>query len=75
MKLDSKSRAELAQKLTRSLEGPSKNENERLWIQEAMRRSRQFREGQIEAPPASAVLQKPRASILRKRSRSRSKSG
>jgi hypothetical protein len=46
LKLDPAARAKLAERLTKSLEEISENEKERLWIQEAMRRSRELRESQ-----------------------------
>jgi hypothetical protein len=59
LKLDPAARAKLAETITKSLQAISENEKERLWIQEAMRRSRELRESQTHAtlaapPPPSA---------------------
>jgi hypothetical protein len=70
MKLDLASRTELIRRLTASLTAaaesskpPTDDERERLWIQEAMRRSRELREAQPANPPsllqAQADLARP----------------
>jgi hypothetical protein len=74
LKLDLKSRTELVRKLELSLksEASSKNsseiEAERLWIQEAMKRSREIRERTAGSSPpaASSPLSRP-ASIPARR--------
>ena len=43
LKLDLELRTRLVQRLTKSLEELSENEKERLWLQEAMKRSRELR--------------------------------
>ena len=58
LNLDPESRAKLVASLTQSLKVPSENEAERLWIQEAMKRSRELREGQRFETP-HAVLNLP----------------
>ena len=70
MKLDSKSRARLAQRLIRSLGGTSEAEIERLWYDEAERRALEIQEGRIKPRPAAAVLRRVRREISGKRSRS-----
>ena len=69
MKLGSKARALLAQRLTLSLGKISRREIGTLWAREALRRSRGLRDGRVKKPyPAAAVLRKARAAIARKRS-------
>ncbi len=68
MKLDSRARALLAQRLTLSLGRLSKREIELLWGREALRRSRQLRDGRVRGLSGAAVLRKARASVARKRS-------
>lgn len=70
MKLDSKSRARLAERLILSLDTPREVELERLWAREAERRVLELREGRVVARPAAAVLRRVRREISRKRSRS-----
>jgi hypothetical protein len=70
MKLDSKSRARLAQRLIRSLDDTSEAEIERLWYDEAERRALEIQEGRVKARPAAAVLRRVRREISGKRSRS-----
>ena len=49
-------RAELAGTLLLSLDEPSESEVERLWLQEAERRLRDFREGKVKGVPAEEVF-------------------
>jgi hypothetical protein len=70
MKLDSKSRAKLAQRLIRSLDDTSEAEIERLWIEEAKRRVLEIRSGRAVLLPAADVLRRVRREISRKNSRS-----
>ena len=58
IKLDAEARSELARRLSESVRqsqeaaaAASENERERLWLQEAMRRSRELRERASEQPP------------------------
>src|SRR5438067_13049941 len=50
LKLDLELRSKLVQRLTKSLEELSENEKERLWLQEAMKRSREMRAAQRPPP-------------------------
>ena len=70
MKLDSKSRAKLAQRLILSLDGTSKTDLERVWAEEAQRRAEELREGGVTSRPAADVLRRVRREISRKHSRS-----
>jgi hypothetical protein len=68
MKLGGRARALLAQRLTLSLGKLSKREIETLWGEEAVRRSRELRDGRAKTVSGAAVLRKARASLSRKRS-------
>jgi hypothetical protein len=68
MKLDSKSRARLVERLIMSLDGTVQPKIERLWIQEAERRVQEIREGQVVLQPASVVMRRARRELGRKRS-------
>lgn len=70
MKLDSKSRARLAERLILSLDRESEAEIERLWILEAQRRVAEIREGRAVMVPHATVLRRVRRELTRKRSRS-----
>ena len=56
LELDSHQRAELAQKLLRSLEDVSEEEIERLWLEEAVRRDAEFDTGTAKARDAEDVF-------------------
>ncbi|HEV3456124.1 MAG TPA: addiction module protein [Thermoanaerobaculia bacterium] len=56
-------RAELAEKLLRSLEGTSDAENELLWLAEAERRLFEIQSGQVETLPGEDVLRRAAAEI------------
>jgi hypothetical protein len=70
MKLDSESRARLAERLILSLDMPMAPELQRLWVDEAEKRVDELRRGQVAARPAAAVLRRIRRQVSRKRSRS-----
>lgn len=63
MKLDAKSRARLVTKLLSSLENLSAEENERLWLEEAERRDREFEQGMVQGRPANEVLENLKARL------------
>jgi len=63
LKLDPKARAKLAEKLLRSLETLSDEENERLWAEEALRRHDELQNGSASARPADRVLRDARERI------------
>ncbi|MBI3014372.1 MAG: addiction module protein [Candidatus Tectomicrobia bacterium] len=58
MELNIEERAELAGRLLLSLDEPSESEVERLWIEEAERRLKEFREGKVRGIPADEVFRR-----------------
>ena len=56
-------RAELAGTLLPSLDEPSEAEVERLWLQEAERRLKEYREGKVKGIPAEEVFNRAIADI------------
>lgn len=56
LKLDPKSRARLAGRLLESLESLSPGENERIWAEEAQRRSDALDAGRLQGRPAEDVF-------------------
>ncbi len=56
-------RAELAGTLLLSLDEPSEAEVERLWLQEAERRLKEYREGKVKGIPAEEVFNRAIADI------------
>ena len=63
MKLNIEERAELAQRLLASLDDAPASEIEKLWIEEAERRLREFREGKTKGIPAEEVFRKAVAEL------------
>ena len=63
LKLDTRSRAELAKRLLESLEKLSETEIEALWIEEAERRDEAMDRGDLPAIPAEEVFAKIRARV------------
>lgn len=63
LRLDPRSRAQLAQRLLRSLETLSEAENEQLWIEEAERRDAELDADPSLARPAEDVLRDARAKL------------
>ena len=61
LKLSPNSRARLAEKLLRSLEGVTDAEIERAWVEEAQRRDDEWDTG--EAKPAEEVLREARSQV------------
>jgi putative addiction module component (TIGR02574 family) len=51
-------RAQLAGRLLLSLDEPSESEVERLWLEEAERRLKEFREGRARGIPADEVFRR-----------------
>jgi len=51
-------RGQLAAKILLSLEEPSEEEVEKLWIAEADRRLQEYREGKVRGIPAEEVFQR-----------------
>ncbi len=56
LKLSSRERALLAEHLISSLENNEDADAERLWIDEAERRYREYKEGKVKARPAFQVF-------------------
>lgn len=63
LKLDPKARARLAERLLDSLEGLTPAENDRIWAEEAQRRSDALDAGSMASQPAEAVFREARARI------------
>lgn len=63
MKLALEDRAQLASRLLLSLDEPSESEIEKLWLEEAERRLREFREGRVQGIPGDQVFRRAIAEI------------
>ena len=63
LKLSPKERARIAQRLLESLEAPSQEEIESLWLDEAERRDRALDDDPGRAIPADEVLREARARL------------
>lgn len=59
MQLGIEERAHVAGRLLLSLDEPSASEVERLWLEEAERRLREFREGRVNGIPSEEVFRRP----------------
>jgi hypothetical protein len=64
LKLNPEARAELAEKLLRSLEELSEEEIQRLWAEEALRRDAELDAGKASMRDAEDVFKDARARIL-----------
>lgn len=58
LQLTIEERAELAGRLLLSLDEPSESELERLWLEEAERRLKAFREGRVRTIPSDEVFRR-----------------
>jgi putative addiction module component (TIGR02574 family) len=58
LQLSIEERAQLAGRLLLSLDEPSESEAEALWLEEAERRLREFREGRVRSIPADEVFRR-----------------
>jgi putative addiction module component (TIGR02574 family) len=58
LQLSLEERAQLAGRLLLSLDEPSESELERLWLEEAERRLKEFREGKVRGIPADEVFRR-----------------
>lgn len=56
LKLSSGERAMLAEHLIRGLDDEEDADSERLWIEEAERRYKEYKEGRVKAKPAELVF-------------------
>jgi putative addiction module component (TIGR02574 family) len=63
MALTRKERAQLAGKLLLSLDEPTEEEVEQLWIAESERRLEEFRSGSVKGIPADEVFRRAKADI------------
>ncbi len=63
MKLPLTDRAKLTANLIASLDTLDDSENERLWLDEAERRYKEYKAGRISARPAADVMRDARAKI------------
>ncbi|MBI5199414.1 MAG: addiction module protein [Nitrospirae bacterium] len=65
LQLPSHERAKLAEHLIHSLDEEEDPEAEKLWIKEAERRYRQYKEGKVKTKPASLVFKEARSKLSR----------
>ena len=63
LKLDTRSRAKLAERVLHSLDDLSEAENEMLWAQEALRRHKELIADPSKGRPAEEVFQEARAKL------------
>ena len=63
LKLPVAERAALAERLIESLDVLDGTENEQLWVEEAERRYRAYKEGRLSARPATDAIRDARARI------------
>jgi putative addiction module component (TIGR02574 family) len=63
LKLPSHERARLAEQLISSLDEEADPEAERLWVEEAERRYKDYREGKVKAKPADLVFKEARSKL------------
>ena len=63
LKLSPEARAKLAHALLLSLDDLSEAEIEKLWLEEAERRLKEFREGKVRGIPAEEVFRRARARL------------
>ncbi|MBI5666293.1 MAG: addiction module protein [Nitrospirae bacterium] len=63
LQLSPHDRAELAKHLIQSLDEIEDSEAEKLWIEEAERRYREYREGKVKGIPAEVVFNEARSKL------------
>jgi putative addiction module component (TIGR02574 family) len=63
LRLPPHDRAELAEHLIHSLDEVEDSEAERLWIEEAERRYREYKEGKVKGIPAEVVFNETRSKL------------
>jgi len=63
LRLPPRDRAQLAEHLIHSLDESDDSDAERLWIEEAERRYREYREGKIKGIPAEVVFNEARSKL------------
>jgi putative addiction module component (TIGR02574 family) len=63
LRLPSHERAQLAEHLISSLDEEEDLEAEKLWIEEAERRYREYKEGKVKAKPSALVFEEARSKL------------
>ena len=63
LRLPPEARAKLAHALLESLEELSETEIESLWVEEALRRDKEFDDGKVPLRPASEVFKEARSKL------------
>ncbi len=63
LQLSPHERAKLAEHLIHSLDAEEDPDAERLWIEEAERRYREYKEGRVKAKPAETVFKEARSKL------------
>lgn len=63
LRLPSHERAQLAEHLISSLDEEEDLEAEKLWIEEAERRYREYKEGKVKAKPSDLVFKEARSKM------------
>jgi putative addiction module component (TIGR02574 family) len=63
LRLPSHERAQLAEHLISSLDEEEDLEAEKLWIEEAERRYREYKEGKVKAKPSDLVFKEARSKL------------
>lgn len=64
LRLPSRERAQLAEHLISSLDEEEDPEAEKLWIEEAERRYREYKEGKVKAKPSDLVFKEARSKLV-----------
>jgi putative addiction module component (TIGR02574 family) len=64
LRLPSRERARLAEHLISSLDEEEDPEAEKLWIEEAERRYREYKEGKVKAKPSDLVFKEARSQLV-----------
>ena len=64
LRLPSRERAQLAEHLISSLDEEEDPEAEKLWIEEAERRYREYKEGKVKAKPSELVFKEARSKLV-----------
>lgn len=62
-RLPSHERAKLAEQLINSLDDEEDPEAEKLWLEEAERRYREYKKGMVKAKPAESVFEEVRSKL------------
>ncbi|MGR3292458.1 MAG: addiction module protein [Candidatus Scalindua sp.] len=63
LRLSSHDRAQLAENLIKSLDEQEDPEAEKLWVEEAERRYKEYKEGKLKAKSSDLVFKKARSKI------------